>query len=136
MKYPFSLIPLLSIVNVSCLLDPSNCICTTDIKHYSVHILNTNHQPIDSLLTWTAMRHSGIVLRADTSSGSHSYLSPGEYIVLTDEEMKYFSLIFYEPVVFHASNSKYDVTQQFVFYIDDCQCHLYKFSGPDTIILQ
>lgn len=124
-----------TVVSFSCSVDQKDCVCTQEYRSYSIMIVNGNHQPVDSLVTWVTDKDSQTVYRTDSSSLLDPYHTPGRYIVLTDGEIKYFSS---GPgmVIFHASNQKYNVVETFTFSVDDCRCHLQKVSGPDSTIVQ
>jgi hypothetical protein len=134
-NYSLFLVLVLAIVGFSCSADHKDCICTLEYRGYSVYIIDSNHQPIDSLVTWVTNKNSGTIYRIDSSSILDPYHTIGRYIVLTDGEMKYFTTI-PTSVIFHASNRKYNVTGLFTFNVDDCRCHLQKVAGPDSIIVQ
>jgi hypothetical protein len=130
------LILLLAILpHLSCILPSDDCPCEAMEMQHKVHILDLNRRPVDSLVTQTLMKHSGLVLQTDSLFTSNGFSPPGDYVVLTDAAISYFRG-FYEPVIFRASNSKHQVIEEFVFYVDDCRCHVWKFSGPDTIIIR
>lgn len=136
LKYPWLLISILATVGLSCTVDHKDCVCTEEFRSYSVYIVDGNRQPIDSLVTWVTDRNSQVVYRTDSSSLLDPYQTPGQYIVLTDSEMKYINSVL-EIVIFHASNRKYNITESFTFSAsDECRCHIQKVSGPDSIIVQ
>jgi hypothetical protein len=136
LNYIWFLISVLAIVSFSCSVDNKDCVCTMEYREYSVYIVNGNHEPIDSLVTWVTDKNSQTVYRTDSSSILNSYLTHGQYIVLTDGEMKYFTSV-PEMVIFHALNRKYNITESFTFAAgDECRCHIQKIFGPDSIIVQ
>ena len=131
----FLFLPVLAMLSSSCLLEHRDCICTTEFRLYTVHIFNNNHQPIDSLVTRVTDKKSQVVYRTDSSHSRGFSFSPDEYVVLTDGEKRYFRSI-PDTVIFHASNGNHNISEPFAFYVDDCQCHLLKFSGPDSIVVR
>lgn len=91
--YNWFIISVLTIVSLSCSVDNRNCVCTQEFRVYSIYIVDSNHQPIDSLVTWVTDKNSQIVYRTDSLSILDPYHTPGLYIVLTDGEMKYFTSV-------------------------------------------
>ncbi|MDH4071415.1 MAG: hypothetical protein OEV30_13445 [Ignavibacteria bacterium] len=122
-----------AVLIVSCTPLTDDCVCTAEFKTITVVIVDSDHQPIDSLNTVTSLKHSGLVMREDSSSARPMYLLPGEYIVLTDAEKDFFTT-FQEPVLLTASNSRHGVVAEFAFSLDRCQCHVWKSAGPDSIV--
>jgi len=105
----------------------SDCACTKEIRTYRVSILNANLVRIDSLATRVVDNRSGFVYRSDSDSYQDGYM------VMSDMEKQYFKAVA-ETVIFHASHQKYNIAQEYIFKVDDCQCHIVKVAGPDTII--
>jgi hypothetical protein len=134
MKIIYFIIPILAFISYSCSPIPLDCICTAEFRMYSVYILRSDGQPVDSLITWVNDQRTGAIYRVDSSMSADYLMVRGRYIVLTDGEIGYFSTT-PKAVIFHASNQNYNITEQFFFHTDDCKCHLGMISGPDTIIV-
>ena len=137
LKNNWFLVSVVAIASFSCARDNityKNCACTKENRYYSVYITDSNHVPIDSLITIVTNTKTNFVYRTDSSSITNLLHIPGWYMVLNDGNMKYFTTI-PETVIFHAMNQTYNISQQFSFYVDDCNCHLQKASGPDSLIV-
>ena len=134
MKYLVGLIIVIVFIDLSCLSSSNDCVCTKEIVESKVYILNQAGTLIDSLATWIANKRTGVVYRSDSAAFYFgSSFANGEYIVFSDIEKHYLSSR-PETLVFHASNQIYNISQQYIFRIDNCQCHIQKVFGPDTII--
>jgi hypothetical protein len=127
----------LPIVFLSCNTDQTDqkdCICTKEFRTYGITITNSDHQPVDSLIIRVYNKNLHTLYRTDSSSILDPYHIPGRYIVLTDAESKYFTVV-PETVVFLASKPNLDIVELFMFSVDPCRCHLQKISGRDSVIV-
>lgn len=106
-----------------------NCICTTEFRVETVLILDNQNNPVDSLNV-EIMNASGRQYIVQQSLFSE----PGRYVVIDDSYTNEFSTIPWV-IFFKAWNDSVSVQAQYGIITDDCKCHIYKTSGPDTLFI-
>lgn len=116
----------------ACSEETPDCVCTEEFRMYLVAVIDSLGNPVDSLQT---------IISNDR--GKHydfgNYLPPpyfpGVYYVMTDEYKNDFST---KPgiILFFGYKEDKEVTAEFYFNTDKCRCHVYKISGPDTLVLK
>jgi len=123
---------LLLIILNNCANEQPDCVCSAEFRMYLVTVIDTLGNPVDSLQTEiTNSRGKEFVF---------DKLEPppqlqGAYYVMTDGYQKDFSTN-PEKIIFKGSKNDLDITAEYFFNSDECGCHVYKVSGPDTLILK
>ena len=109
-----------------------DCVCTEEFRMYLVTVVDSLGNPVDSLIT-TITNDRG---------KEYSFVEftpppfmPGAYFVMTDGYQNDFST---SPgkIFFKGVKNTLEVTGEYLFNTDKCRCHVYKVSGPDTLILK
>ena len=124
------LLPILILVLLftSCSTTETDCICTEEFRFYTVTILDEKNLPIDSLDIEVKNKESGYIYNIDQSN----FTNKGDYIVMDDSQRQILCTCD-QTVLFIAHNNSVHIEEEFSFYVDNCRCHVYKSSGPDTI---
>lgn len=115
-----------------CSDEPNDCICTEEFRMYLVTVVDSLGNPVDSLTT-TITNDRG--KQYDFSNYLPPPYMPGSYLVMTDGYQHDFSQR-KEKIFFTGTKHNKEVTGEYLFNTDDCFCHVYKVSGPDTLILK
>jgi hypothetical protein len=116
----------------ACSEDTPDCMCTEEFRMYFVVVTDSLGIPVDSLQTVITNDHG-------KNYDFGNYLPPpyllGAYLVMTDGYQNDFSTT---PgrILFSGNKESKEVTGEFYFNTDKCRCHIYKISGPDTLILK
>jgi len=115
-----------------CSDDPDDCMCTEEFRMYLVVVVDTLGNPVDSLQT-TIKNERG--KEYDFGEFEPPPFMPGAYFVMTDGYQDDFGL---SPgkIFFKGVKNNLEVTGEYLFNTDKCRCHVYKVSGPDTLILK
>lgn len=115
-----------------CVDDLNDCICTEEFRMYFVVVVDTLGNPVDSLLT-TITNDRG--KEYNFEGYTPPPFMPGAYCVMMDGYQDDFSL---SPgkIFFKGIKNNLEVTGEYLFNTDKCRCHVYKVSGPDTLILK
>jgi hypothetical protein len=115
-----------------CSDEPDDCLCTEEFRMYLVTIVDTLGNPVDSV-------HTSITNELgkdyDFSVYSPPPLTHGAYIVMTDGYEKDF-LTGPKKIFFFGRKDNKETSAEFLFRTDKCLCHVYKSSGPDTLIIK
>ena len=127
---------LVSILILSCLLcscsevenQSADCMCTAVFLSIGVVVIDQNNQPVDSL---------SVIVMNKTSRKVYDFYGSvidydGRYLVMTDQYVKDFS-IYPRTIVFTGKKGNAEVSADYQIITDDCQCHVGKLSGPDTL---
>lgn len=127
-----TIVSLIVLLFLSCTTDVKDCICSTEFRMYSIIIIDSSGDPVDSLIT-----------RITNSSGkefsSHGSYFPngtgGKYWIMDDSYKNEFT---FRPTSIFFEGTKEDVTAEaaFLFYTGECKCHVFKVAGPDTVVVQ
>ena len=115
-----------------CSDEQCNYLCTTEFRMYLVTVIDTLGNPVDSLQTKVTNSRRKEFYFDELSSPPNSV---GTYLVMTDRYKKDFTTR-PERVIFTGNKNNHDVTAEFFFNTDECRCHVYKVSGPDTLVLK
>ena len=99
---------------------------------YLVTVVDSLKNPVDSLQT-TVTNNRG--KEYNFSDYSPPPFMQGAYFVMTDGYQSDFTI---KPgkILFTGNKNGKEVTGEFYFNTDECRCHVYKISGPDTLILK
>ena len=115
-----------------CSDEPNDCVCTEEFRMYLVTVIDTLGNPVDSLLT-TITNDRG------KEYNFEGYTPPpfiqGAYFVMTDGYQDDFGRGAGK-IFFKGAKNNLEVTGKYLFNTDKCRCHVYKVSGPDTLILK
>lgn len=95
---------------------------------HTVLILDENNQPAENLQT-TVTNEKGVVLEILSS-----FPEPGVYVVMDDSHTEKFSTT-PEKIFFSATGRGISVNAEYLFNTDECECHVNKVAGPDTLII-
>jgi hypothetical protein len=133
MKIFFLLIASLSLILwKQCSDEPDDCICTEEFRMYLVTVVDSLGNPVDSLLTTI------------TNDGGKEYnfegytpppFMPGAYFVMTDGYESDFRLGS-KKIFFKGTKEDKEAAGEYEFKTDKCLCHVYKVTGPDTLVLK
>lgn len=115
-----------------CTNDPDDCLCTEEFRMYFVTIVDTLGNPVDSVYTIIT---NELGKEYDFSVYSTPPFANGAYIVMTDGYEKDF-LIGQKKIFFVGKKDSKETFGEFLFRTDKCLCHVYKISGPDTLIIK
>ena len=107
---------------------PPDCVCTMEFREISVRVVDKNLTPVDSLSIIIKCKTTG---KEFTIPQQH-FTGVGYYTVMTDTYTQEFSTT-PTSILFEATNGNASVTGEFKIGTDDCKCHIYKVSGPDTL---
>ncbi|MCX8010608.1 MAG: hypothetical protein N3A61_05600 [Ignavibacteria bacterium] len=127
MKTFISLVIIFSFTSCSKLID--NCACTMEFRMYTVLVLDSKNQPVDSLDVVVKNKKTGKVY----IFMEKIYLGKGVYQVMNDRYLEDFSSDFPSAVLFTASKSGVSVEAEYWFITDNCNCHVSKVAGSDTL---
>jgi hypothetical protein len=122
----------IAVLFLSCTTDVSDCICTTEFVSYSIIVIDSSGDPVDSLTT-RITNSSG---REFDSHGSYFPNGPrGRYWIMDDSYKSEFTNL---PTTIFFDGTKEDVTAEaaFLFNTGECKCHVNKVAGPDTVVVQ
>lgn len=126
---------LLTLLAGGCVLqDQPSCrqqACTELFAMVTVTIVDSSDRPVDGLTTTTTNLDNGA--RVPTTSG----LGSGIYVVVDDNFLR-------EPregtashtLLFTAQGTDGTVNADYEIRARECDCHVEKLSGPDTLVLQ
>jgi len=123
---------LLLAVLISCENEEPNCVCTTEFRTYLVTVIDTLGNPVDSLQTRVTNNRGKLFAFEGLSQPPYM---DGAYYVMTDGYVNDFSTN-PEKIIFSGNKNNLDITAEFFFNTDECGCHVYKVSGPDTLALR
>lgn len=117
----------------SCSEETSDCICSEEFRMYLVVVIDSLGNPVDSLQTIVSNDRG-----KQYDFTSYLPLPPymhGTYFVMTDGYQNDFSIV---PgrIMFSGNKENKEVNCEFYFNTDKCRCHVYKISGPDTLVLK
>ena len=125
-----AIISFIAILILSCTTDVKDCACTLEFRGYSIIVINSSGDPVDSLIT-----------RITNSSGKEfsfhgSYFpndSEGRYWIMDDSYKNEFTI---RPTTIFFDGTKENVSAEAAFLIntDECKCHVNKVAGPDTVV--
>lgn len=131
MKILFVFFSILVIIT-SCSTIEKDCLCTAEYRFYLVTIVDTLGVPVDSL---------DIIIKDNDGDELDvlqeiNYFGVGKYTVLTDSFTKMFcSCGTSEKIYFTAKKGNRIANAEYLFNTDECQCHINKVSGPDTLVI-
>jgi len=132
MKKIFVII-LFSLITFSCSEIDQGCMCTEEYRSYLVTIVDTLGIPVDSL---------DVTVRDENGDELSVMQDPypwgaGNYTVMNDSFTQIFcSCTLPEKIYFSATDGNRITNGEFLFKTDECNCHVYKVSGPDTLVLR
>jgi hypothetical protein len=128
-----TVIILFSLITFSCSEIDQDCMCTEEYRSYLVTVVDTLGIPVDSLDV-TVRDENG----AELSVVQDQYpWGVGNYTVMSDSFTKIFcSCTLPEKIYFSATDGNRIANGEFLFNTDECYCHVYKVSGPDTLVLK
>lgn len=122
-----------AIIFSSCSEIDKDCLCTEEFGSYLVTVVDTLGVPVDSL-TITIKDKDGDEL--DVQQGQH-FLDEGKYTVLNDSFIHIMcSCGTPQTIYFSATDESRVANGEFMFNTDECECHINKVSGPDTLVLR
>lgn len=116
----------------ACSEETPDCVCTEEFRMYLVVVVDSLGNPVDSLQTIISNDRGKLYDFGGFTPPS--YLS-GAYFVMTDGYQNDFSTT---PgrILFVGYKEEKEVSGEFYFNTDKCRCHVYKVSGPDTLIFK
>ena len=113
--------------------DPvSGCMCTMEFRAYAATVVDGNGAPVDSAMITVKNLKTGKEYKFERHS---SPLETGVYEIMHDGYMKDFT-DGPVPVGVTAMKQGGSATGIWQFAADDCNCHVWKASGPDTLVLR
>jgi hypothetical protein len=130
MKYSV-IVFVMSILFYSCASienEDSGCICTAVFVSVGVTVVDQNNKVVDSLAVTVKNKNTGRVY--DFYGETRDY--GGGYLVMTDQYTKEFSTVA-QAIVFTGKKGNAEVTADFLIVTDECNCHVWKTVGPDTL---
>jgi len=109
----------------------NNCFgCTEEFRMSLVTILDLNNNPLDSVTITVKNKFTGEYF--DVSQYNNPPFQKGEYVIFHDgfldqvvNETKYITVF--------AEIDTVKAVAEFAFTSDECNCHILKISGPDSI---
>lgn len=104
-----------------------DCVCTQEFRFSTVLVLDNNNQPVDSLVTSVKNLSTG-----ETYTFEDMFLDPGRYIVMTDNYVNSLSQL-PSKIEFTGLKDSRTVKEIYQFNTDECNCHINKVSGSDTL---
>lgn len=126
------LISSLITILISCQNFEPDCVCTEEFLSITVLIVDSLNNPVDSLNVDITDEFGR---RIQPLNKQLTYQA-GLYVVIDDSKLDYLST---EPLLlyFTASDSVgRNAYSMFVVNKDDCNCHVYKLSGAEKIVLK
>lgn len=108
--------------------DVKNCLCTTEIRTYTINVIDSSGTPVDSLVTTIRNSHGKVF----TANQFHN--EPGTYWLMGDGYQQEFT-ISPTTIIFTGTKDSISVEAGFLFNTDDCKCHVNKVAGPDTLVI-
>lgn len=115
-----------------CSEEPEECLCTEEFRMYLVTIVDSLGNPVDSVHTIITNELGNVY---DFSVYSPPPFTRGAYIVMTDGYEKDF-LRGPKKIFFVGRKDSKETYGEYLFRTDKCFCHVYKNSGPDTLIIK
>ena len=107
-----------------------DCVCTEEFRMYSLTILDIENAPIDSVKISVRDKLSNKIY--DLSDYNYDFLPKGEYIIFHDG-FKNDLNTFTKRIVVNSEIDSIFVQTELGFNTDECNCHVQKVFGPDTI---
>lgn len=112
----------------SCMRDSDECICTKEFRTVTVYVIDDMNNPVENLVT-TIMDENG-----KEYGLSEPPFFTGYYSVMTDVYVNDFT-IHPKKILFEGIKDSLTVNAEFFINTDECNCHINKVSGPDTLVL-
>ena len=109
--------------------DPGDCVCTEEFATVGVYVVDANGLPADSVRTTVTVLRTG-----DTLQVSEFPFMDG-YHVVADDRLTQTLARDGEWMRLQAEKGTFHLEQDFLIGTDPCRCHVYKWSGPDTLWL-
>jgi hypothetical protein len=141
-QYKIVLITILTIFFINCLccfeeLEESDhctprCICTHEFRTYFVYVKDTNNNPADLVNISITTENNNNPL---TFNYIPQYIS-GQYLIFGDEKGILIKRDRELNVFVNINKGDISLTENYVFAMDSCCCHVDKLLGKDTVILQ
>ena len=130
MKLVLTCLVICLLVMYSCTDDDDDCLCTMEFRMITVVVVDEMNIPVLDLTT-TVKDDSGKVY----DFYNDPLIFPGHYIVMDDN---YAVELTIQPKRFHFTGVKDSLTINGEYFIntDECNCHVKKVSGPDTLLLK
>ncbi len=103
------------------------CVCTCEYVTLTVSIVDNNDRPIKGL-NIELIDNKGLTYKIDDEL--NNYIQ--DYVIFSDGYMNLLGKI---PEIFFvkAYNDSINIIEPYSFGKDNCNCHVYKVSGKDTI---
>ena len=112
--------------------DPSQpCFCTLEFRSFTVTVTDATGQPTEGVSISVRRVSDGALLTGNSSLDQ----SAGVYVILSDSNIDDVSEAGTTVEVVGTLGSM-GFTAEYVFSRDECQCHVSKISGPDTVQLE
>jgi hypothetical protein len=129
MKYILLCLSLCLLFIYSC-SEEEDCPCTMEFRMITVVVVDSTNNHVLGLIT-TVKDDSGRVYRVNNDPT----IFPGHYTVMDDN---YVTELSTQPKRFLFTGVKDSLTVNGEFFIntDECNCHIEKVSGPDTLVLR
>ena len=129
MRFTLLFIFIAVIILYSC-SDAEDCVCTTEFRMITVVVVDELNVPVTGLIT-TVKDDSGKVY----GLLSDPLIFPGHYTVMDDNYTRELTTL---PKRFLFTGVKDSLTVNGEFFVntDECNCHIEKVSGPDTLVLR
>ena len=128
MKYfLYCFIIILPALSYSC-IETDDCICTHEFVYSTVMVLDSLDQPVkfDSAIVKDKITGDIFDIQDDLA------FMPGSYAVMHDGYTGHFSTA-PTPILFRGNKGSNFIEAEYEFNTDECKCHIYKVSGPDTL---
>jgi len=116
-----------------CLEDsPSSpCICTEEFRTIFNVVIGPDGNPVDSMAVIVKDPASGTVYQLLSGYPPYSHWN----LVMSDQFRQNFSNT-PKKIIFIAEKDTLRVEQEYSIISDNCNCHVYKAAGPDTIYIK
>jgi hypothetical protein len=115
---------------LSCSSVVKDCYCTDEFRMYTVTVLDLNGNRVGDLQTRVQNTVTGRIYKFETSL----YFEEGIYPVMDDTFTQEFTTQ-PEEIIFSGTKDDKSVEGSYLFNSDECNCHVNKITGPDTLIL-
>jgi len=107
------------------------CPCTAQIVSIKFTVVDNAGLPVPDVSTQVALARTGEDLTI-----AQPYASVGEYIAFDDAHIRHISSFFAESVRVTGTKDIRGFSAEFVIDRDECNCHVHKVSGPESVRLE
>lgn len=114
----------------SCINDADDCLCTTEFRMITVIVVDSAGNPVTGL-TATVKDNAGKIY----TFINDPHIFPGHYTVMDDSYVMELSTL-PKRFIFSGVKDSMSVSSEYLICTDECNCHVSKVSGIDTLILK